>query len=127
MDLKKFVGQLGDVGCVMSEQRSEIAPVDEIITKCGSSPRRSRALPLITASVLSRKLAQGAEGLVVDVKWGNGSFIKDLEQAKTARPLHHPCGRSMKRRCVALGHGYEPNPSATQSAPPLRSRKRSRS
>jgi pyrimidine-nucleoside phosphorylase len=60
------------------------------------------SLPLITGSVLSRKLAEGAEGLVIDVKWGNGSFIKDLEQAKQLARSITRVGRSMKRRCVAL-------------------------
>ena len=91
MDLKKFVGQLGDVGCVMSEQRSEIAPVDEIIYQMRQLTATIPSLPLITASVLSRKLAQGAEGLVVDVKWGNGSFYQRLGASQAARPLHHPC------------------------------------
>jgi pyrimidine-nucleoside phosphorylase len=52
--------------------------------------------------VLSKKLAEGAEGLVIDVKWGNGSFIKDLEQAKQLARSMTRVGRSMKRRCVAL-------------------------
>ena len=52
--------------------------------------------------MLSRKLAAGAESLVVDVKWGNGSFIKDVEQAKVLARSITRVGRSMKRRCVAL-------------------------
>jgi thymidine phosphorylase len=52
--------------------------------------------------VLSKKLAEGSEGLVIDVKWGNGSFIKDLEQAKQLARSMTRVGRSMKRRCVAL-------------------------
>jgi pyrimidine-nucleoside phosphorylase len=51
---------------------------------------------------LSKKLAEGSEGLVIDVKWGNGSFIKDLEQAKQLARSMTRVGRSMKRRCVAL-------------------------
>ena len=50
----------------------------------------------------SKKLAEGSEGLVIDVKWGNGSFIKDLEQAKQLARSMTRVGRSMKRRCVAL-------------------------
>ena len=52
--------------------------------------------------MLSKKLAEGSEGLVIDVKWGNGSFIKDLEQAKQLARSMTRVGRSMKRRCVAL-------------------------
>ncbi len=102
LTLDKFVDQLGTVGCAIAEQRSEIAPVDEVLYEMRQLTATVPSLPLITASVLSRKLAQGAEGLVVDVKWGNGSFIKDVEQAKQLARSITRVGRSMKRRCVAL-------------------------
>jgi pyrimidine-nucleoside phosphorylase len=102
MDLEAFVNQLADVGCVIAEQSGEIAPVDEIIYNMRQLTATVPSLPLITGSVLSRKLAQGAEGLVIDVKWGNGSFIKDIEQARQLARSITRVGRSMKRRCVAL-------------------------
>ncbi len=102
MDLGDFVDQLNKIGCAIIEQDKDIAPTDSTLfalrQKCGSIP----SLPLITASVLSRKLAAGAESLVVDVKYGNGSFIPDLEQAKQLARSITRVGRSMKRRCVAL-------------------------
>ena len=102
MDLGDFVDQLNKIGCAIIEQDPEIAPTDSTLfalrQECGSIP----SLPLITASVLSRKLAAGAESLVVDVKYGNGSFIPDLEQAKQLARSITRVGRSMKRRCVAL-------------------------
>jgi len=102
MPLDQFVEQLNKVGCAIIAQHKDIAPTDSTLyalrQKCGSIP----SLPLITASVLSRKLAAGAESLVVDVKWGNGSFIQDLEQAKQLARSITRVGRSMKRRCVAL-------------------------
>jgi len=51
---------------------------------------------------LSRKFAAGAEGVVVDIKWGKGSFMKDLEEAKQLARSITRVGRLMKRRCVAL-------------------------
>jgi len=102
MELDKFVDQLSDVGCVIAEQSSHIAPVDDILYDMRQQTSSIPSLPLITASVLSRKLAQGAEGLVVDVKWGNGSFIRDVEQARQLARSITRVGRSMKRRCVAL-------------------------
>jgi hypothetical protein len=81
---------------------ADLAPADakflEIRKETGTIP----SLPLITGSVLSKKLAEGSEGLVIDVKWGNGSFIKDLEQAKQLARAMTRVGRSLKRRCVAL-------------------------
>ena len=76
LSIKEFKSQLKQVGCA-AEQNEEIAPVDAMpinfVRKWASIP----SIPLITGSALSRKLAEGAESLVVDVKWGNGSFIRD--------------------------------------------------
>jgi pyrimidine-nucleoside phosphorylase len=102
LDLDPFVDQLKDVGCAITEQSKEIAPVDSIIYNMRQQTATIPSLPLITGSVLSRKLAQGSEGLVVDVKWGNGSFIRDVEQARQLARSITRVGRSMKRRCVAL-------------------------
>lgn len=102
LELDKFVDQLTSIGCAIAAQSPDIAPVDEVIYRMRQQTATIPSLPLITASVLSRKLAQGAEGLVMDVKWGNGSFIKDVEQARQLARSITRVGRSMKRRCVAL-------------------------
>ncbi len=102
MDLKEFVKQLKTVNCAIVQQHPEIAPVDGILYELRQNTATIQSLPLITGSILSKKLAEGAEGLVVDVKWGNGSFVKDLEQAKQLARSITRVGRSMKRRCVAL-------------------------
>jgi len=102
LDLKGFHKQLREVGCTFIQQDPEIAPVDTILYKMRQETGTIPSLPLITGSVLSRKLAEGAEGLVIDVKWGNGSFVKDVEQAKQLARSITRVGRSMKRRCVAL-------------------------
>ena len=101
-ELQDFVDQLKSVNCGIVHQDSEIAPVDGILYKMRQQTATIPSLPLITGSVLSRKLAQGAEGLVIDVKWGNGSFIREVEQAKQLARSITRVGRSMKRRCVAL-------------------------
>ncbi|OIR18764.1 pyrimidine-nucleoside phosphorylase [mine drainage metagenome] len=99
---EQFANQLSRINGAICAQTADLAPADakfyEIRKETGTIP----SLPLITGSVLSKKLAEGAEGLVIDVKWGNGSFIKDLEQAKQLARSMTRVGRSMKRRCVAL-------------------------
>jgi pyrimidine-nucleoside phosphorylase len=102
LDLGEYKAQLKRVGCTFIQKDAEIAPVDDILYKLRLETGTIPSLPLITGSVLSRKLAEGAEGLVIDVKWGNGSFIKDVEQAKQLARSITRVGRSMKRRCVAL-------------------------
>ena len=102
VDLDRFVELLSTVNCTIVKQSPEIAPVDEVLYAMRRKTATIPSLPLITGSVLSRKLAQGAEGLVIDVKWGNGSFIKDVDQARQLARSITRVGRSMKRRCVAL-------------------------
>lgn len=100
--LKDFTANIKKHGCSLVRQVKEIAPVCRTIYDLRQKTGTVPCLQLITASVLSKKLAEGAEGLVVDVKWGNGSFIKDLEQAKQLARSITRVARGMKRRCVAL-------------------------
>ena len=102
LNLDQFVDQLKTTGCTIVDQSDEIAPVDGTLYRLRQNTATIPSLPLITGSVLSKKLAEGAEGLVVDVKWGNGSFIKDVEQARQLARSITRVGRSLKRRCVAL-------------------------
>ena len=99
---EQFVSQLARINGAIIAQSKELAPADAKLYELRKETGTIPSLPLITGSVLSKKLAEGSEGLVIDVKWGNGSFIKDLEQAKQLARSMTRVGRSMKRRCVAL-------------------------
>jgi pyrimidine-nucleoside phosphorylase len=99
---EQFVSQLAKVGGAITAQTPDLAPVEAKFYELRKETATIPSLPLITGSVLSKKLAEGAAGRVIDVKWGNGSFIKDLEQAKQLARSMTRVGRSMKRRCVAL-------------------------
>ncbi len=102
LSIEDFVEQLGKIGGAIVRQDKDLAPADAKFLEMRKATGTIPSLPLITGSVLSKKLAEGSEGLVIDVKWGNGSFIKDLEQAKQLARSMTRVGRSMKRRCVAL-------------------------
>ncbi|QYM80039.1 thymidine phosphorylase [Horticoccus luteus] len=100
--IDQFTAQLSRIGGAIVAQTKDLAPADAKFYALRKETGTIPSLPLITGSVLSKKLAEGSEGLVIDVKWGNGSFIKDLEQAKQLARSMTRVGRSMKRRCVAL-------------------------
>lgn len=102
LPLDAFHKQLATVGCAICEHDDSIAPVDAKIFKMRHDTATIPSLPLITASVLSKKFAVGSDGLVVDVKWGNGSFLRDIEQAKQLARTITRVARVMKHRCVAL-------------------------
>ena len=103
IDLDDFTDQVRKLGCAFAERHAEISPVESILydlrQKIGAIP----SIPFITAgTLLSRKLAAGAEGVVVDIKWGKGSFISNAEDAKQLARSLTRVGRALKRRCVAL-------------------------
>lgn len=102
LSLEAFVKQLKHVHCTICKQSEEIAPVSSMLYELRQNTATIPSLQLITGSVLSKKLAEGAEGLIIDVKWGNGSYMKDLEQAKQLARSITRVARGMKRRCVAL-------------------------
>ena len=102
LSLGDFQKQLSTVGCAICEHDNSISPVDEKIYKMRQMTATIPSLPLITASVLSKKFAVGADGLVVDVKWGNGSYLRDIEQARQLARTITRVARVMKHRCVAL-------------------------
>src|SRR4051812_11045520 len=77
-----FVRIVGDVGTCMIGQTKEIAPADKKIYALRDVTATVESIPLIVASILSKKLAEGIDGLVLDVKVGRGAFMKDLDRAR---------------------------------------------
>ncbi|MDR0727818.1 MAG: thymidine phosphorylase [Puniceicoccales bacterium] len=101
-DLDEFTNHLRSVKSAFMLQHASVAPADGTIYRLRHESATIPCPSLIVASILSRKSASGADGFVVDVKWGSGSFIKDLEQAKTlARTIVRTCD-ILKHRSVVL-------------------------
>ena len=81
LDLDEFQSVLADVGCAMIRQTPAIAPLDGRLYALRDVTATVPSIPLISASIVSKKVAEGIEALVLDVKFGSGAFMRDPEQA----------------------------------------------
>lgn len=81
LSLSEYKKALKKVGAVLIGQTKEIAPADKLIYALRDVTATVESIPLITGSIMSKKLAEGIDGLVLDVKTGNGAFMQKTEDA----------------------------------------------
>src|ERR1051326_5606112 len=102
LTLAQFRDILAKTGCAMIGQTAEIAPADKKIYALRDVTGTVESPYLICASIMSKKLAEGVDGLVLDVKTGSGAFMKDQKDAEYLAGLMVDTGKRMGKRMVAL-------------------------
>lgn len=94
--------QLGEVGAVIAAATADIAPADRKLYALRDVTGTVESVPLIASSILSKKLAEGARSLVLDVKCGSGAFMPDVERGRELAEVLVAIGRDNGLRTAAL-------------------------
>ncbi|HEV2175681.1 MAG TPA: thymidine phosphorylase [Terriglobia bacterium] len=102
LNLAEFRRVLAACGCALIGQTDELAPADRKLYALRDVTATVESLPLISASIMSKKLAEGIDGLVLDVKTGSGAFMKKLEDSRQLARRMVEIGAACGKRMTAL-------------------------
>ncbi len=97
-----FIRQIRDIGVAVIGQSEGLAPADKKIYALRDKTATVESIPLIASSIMSKKLAAGSKNIVLDVKAGNGAFMKTVKDAKLLAETMVEIGRSCKRNVTAV-------------------------
>ena len=99
--IQQFKKQLSDIGCCLGGQTDEIAPADKKLYALRDVTGTVECIPLIASSIMSKKLAEGIQGLILDVKYGSGAFMRDPKDAYLLAQTMVDIGTRMGTQTVA--------------------------
>ncbi len=101
LDVAEFKAQLREIGIVLTGQSANLAPADGKLYALRDVTGTVPSLPLIVSSIMSKKIASGADAIVLDVKVGTGAFMNSLENAKALAVSMVNIGAAVQRKVIA--------------------------
>jgi pyrimidine-nucleoside phosphorylase len=102
LSVEEFRSIIASCGFAMTGQTKDIVPADRLLYALRDVTATVESVPLITASILSKKAAEGCDGLVLDVKYGSGAFMKEIADGERLARSLVDTGKAMGLNTVAL-------------------------
>ncbi|MBI5730467.1 MAG: thymidine phosphorylase [Ignavibacteriales bacterium] len=100
--LKQYKSIIQKCGAVLAGQTKEVAPADKLIYSLRDVTATVESIPLITASIMSKKLAEGIDGLVLDVKTGSGAFMKKYNDSLALADSLTDTAKAFNKKVIAF-------------------------
>lgn len=102
LGLNEFKQNVEKFGLVLIGQTKTLAPADKLIYALRDVTATIESIPLITASIMSKKLAEGAQGIVMDIKTGDGAFMKKMNDSKALAKSLRNTAKRFKREMITF-------------------------
>ncbi len=97
---KEFLQELQDIGLAITSQTSNLCPLDKVIYSLRDVTGTTESIPLIATSIMSKKIAGGADKIFIDIKCGKGALLKTFEEASKLKDLMERIGKFYQKTTI---------------------------